>query len=291
MFRKRVGQLLSLLCSLSALGCVETSVGVSKGTPLPQFLAISRSYKAGGYRLSPGDQLTTRFYYNPQLDEDVQIRPDGHVSLSLVGEVMAAGKTTTELAAEVSQAYAKYFTKPSATIIVREFTGYRVFTSGQLRYPGQVSLVAGASTVLESLAISGGVTDEGTLTHVMLVRRLPTQREPMIAELDLAAALSGSDLSQDVELLPNDLIYVPRSGAADLNLAMQQYLFNNLNLTTGVGATTGWSLNQITRDDAAANSTRTQQAGRGTVITPPPTTTPTPMTPTQTTPVPGGGIR
>jgi len=214
-------------------GCTATSVSVSRATPLAQFLSASRAATPQTYKLVPGDQLTTRFYFNPQLDEDLQVRPDGNISLSLIGELRAAGKTAAELSSEITKAYAQYFVKPTAVVIVRQFTGYRVFTAGELRNPGQFSLVTGARTVLESLAASGGVTDTGTLTHVILIRRLPTQREPMVAELDVADALSGADPSQDVTLMPNDFVFVPRSGAADVNLALQQYLFRNFNLSTG----------------------------------------------------------
>jgi polysaccharide export outer membrane protein len=219
-----------LLC---AEGCTETSVGVSRATPLAKFLSASRAATPQAYKLVPGDQLTTRFYFNPQLDEDLQVRPDGNISLSLIGELRAIGKTAAELSSEITKAYAQYFVKPTAVVIVRQFTGYRVFTAGELRNPGQFSLITGARTVLESLAASGGVTDTGTLTHVILIRHLPTLREPMVAELDVADALSGADPSQDVALMPNDFVFVPRSGAADLNLALQQYFFRNLNLSTG----------------------------------------------------------
>jgi protein involved in polysaccharide export with SLBB domain len=207
------------LCTLLsfATGCTETSVSVSKSTPLRQFLALSRAATPPIYRLVPGDQVTARFYFNPQLDEDLQVRPDGN--------------------------NAQYFVKPTAVVIVRQFTGYRVFTAGELRAPGQFSLVTGARTVLESLAASGGVTDNGTLTHVILIRRLATQQQAMVAELDLADALSGSDPGQDVPLMPNDFVYVPRSGAADLNLAMQQYLFRNLNLATGASFGASYNIN------------------------------------------------
>jgi polysaccharide export outer membrane protein len=224
------------------VGCTELSVGVSRPTPLSQFMAASRSATGQVYRLVPGDQLTTRFYFNPQLDEDLLVRPDGNISLSLIGEMRAVGKTAGELSAEITKAYAQYFVKPTAVVIVRQFTSYRVFTSGELRNPGQFSLLTGARTVLDSLAASGGVTDNGTLTHVILIRRLPTQQHPMVAELDLADALSGEDPSQDVVLMPNDFVYVPKSGAAGFNLAMQQYLYRNLNLANSVGVSVGYQI-------------------------------------------------
>lgn len=232
---------LSFVLGLSSVGCVATSVGVSRATPLREFLTLSRSNQQA-YRCVPGDQLTVRAYFNPQLDDDVQVRPDGNISLSLIGEVRAGGKTPAELSQEITQAYAQYFVKPTAVVIVRQFTGYRVFTAGELRNPGQLSLVTGPHTVLESLASSGGVTESGTLTHVILVRRLPQMKQPMVAELDLAEAISGSDPTQDVALMPNDLVYVPRSGAADLNLALKQYLWNNLNFSSSAGFGANYNL-------------------------------------------------
>src|SRR5262245_20525743 len=92
--------------AVSAAACTALSVGVSRGTPLSQFLAQSRASVTQVYRVVAGDQLTARFYYNPQLDEDFQVRPDGNISLSLIGELRAAGKTPSELSAEITNAYA-----------------------------------------------------------------------------------------------------------------------------------------------------------------------------------------
>jgi protein involved in polysaccharide export with SLBB domain len=183
-----------------------------------------------------------RAYYNPQLDEDVQVRPDGNISLSLLGDIHAAGKTASELSAEITKGYAEYFVKPTAVVIVRQFTGYRVFTAGELRLPGQFNILTGASTVLEAISASGGVTDNGTLTSIILVRHLPGQPAPMVAELDIADALSGDDPRQDVALMPNDFVYVPRSGMADFNEALQQYIWRNLNLSTSAGISASYTI-------------------------------------------------
>jgi len=222
--------------------CTELAVSVSRPTPLARFVQLSGAYKGQSYRLLAGDQLTMRCYYNPQLDEDIQVRPDGNISLSLVGELRAAGRTAAELSAEITRAYSQYFVKPTAVVIVRQFSGHRVFTAGEVNTPGQFSLLTGARTVLESISASGGITPDGTLTHVILIRHLPSQAKPMVAELNIANALSGDDPSQDVTLMPNDFVYVPRSGAADFNAAMQMYVFRNLNLGTSVSA--GYTINK-----------------------------------------------
>jgi polysaccharide export outer membrane protein len=232
-----------LAFSMPMVGCTELSVGVVRPTPLARFVQLSGAYQAVTYRVMIGDQLTMRCYYNPQLDEDVVVRPDGNISLSLVGEIRAAGRTAAELSGDITKAYSQYFVKSTAVVIVRQFTGNRVFTAGELRTPGLVNLLTGARTVLESIAASGGMTADGTLTHVILIRRLPSQARPMVAELNLAKALSGDDPSQDVQLMPNDFVYVPRSGAADFNYAIQQYVWKNLNMSTNLGVSAGYNLN------------------------------------------------
>jgi protein involved in polysaccharide export with SLBB domain len=109
----------------------------------------------------------------------------------------------------------------------------RVFVAGEVHAPGQFNLLTGGQTALQSIAEAGGVTDQGTLTHVILVRHLPGQPKLMVSSLDLTEALGGENSSQNISLMPNDMIYVPKSGMADFNLAIHQYLFNNLNLSTG----------------------------------------------------------
>ncbi|HEX5658728.1 MAG TPA: polysaccharide biosynthesis/export family protein [Polyangiales bacterium] len=226
-----------LALALSMVGCTGTRVQASEVTPLARVLAVSKPYLDRGYVIAIGDSVSTRCYFNPQLDEEVTVGPDGLISLSLIGQLTAAGKTPQELSSDLTKAYSVHFQRATAVVSVRSFAAYRVFTAGELRRPGMFSLVNNAGTVLESIAASGGATAEATLHRVILVRRLPSQREPMIARLDVASALSGVDPSQNVKLLPGDYVYVPRAGAAELNLGMRQYLLDNFNTTFQLGLT------------------------------------------------------
>jgi protein involved in polysaccharide export with SLBB domain len=228
--------LLLLLVVLGLSACTGTRVRASSSaTPLSRFLELSKPFADRTYRIVPGDTIGTRSYYNPQLDEEVQVRPDGNISLSLIGELRAVGKTAAELSADITKGYSQYFLKATAVVIVRQFNGHRISTAGELKQPGQFSTVTGARTVLESIAASGGATNEATLRQVILIRRLPNSSKPMVAQLDLSEALSGKDPTQDVALMPGDYVYVPRSGMAELNLVMRQYLLNNFNTSTFVG--------------------------------------------------------
>jgi polysaccharide biosynthesis/export protein len=228
---------LGLLLLTMVLGCSGLAVRAYRPVPVSDLLRRSRPYQATTYRLVPGDQLTTRFYFNPQLDEDVRVRPDGSISLSLVGDLPAAGRTVAQLSTDITNAYTRYFVKANAVVIVREFSEHRIFTAGELHHPGQLSLLSNARTVLESIAASGGLTDEAGINQVILIRRLPSEPQPLVAQLDLGKALSGEDPTQDVPLMANDFLYVPKSGVADMNLAMHQYVFRNLNLSTNASVT------------------------------------------------------
>jgi len=227
--------LAALALSLSLSACTGTRVRADRTTPLPRLLELSKPFTDRAYRLVVGDLMATRCYFNPQLDDELQVRPDGNISLSLIGELKAAGKTAAELSADISKAYAQFFLKSTAVVIVKQFNGHRISTAGELKLPGQFNLITGARTVLESIAASGGATSEATLRQVVLIRKLPNQAQPLVAELDVSRALSGKDPSQNVDLMPGDFIYVPRSGMAELNLVMHQYLLNNLNTTSYVG--------------------------------------------------------
>ncbi len=222
--------------AVSLSGCTAVSVGVSDGVPIQQMVSAGREISGRPYLIQPGDDLTVRFYYNPQLDEDLRVRPDGKISLSLVGELQASGKRPDQLSADVTNAYSHYFVKSTAVVILRHSADDVVFVAGEVHGPGQFNIEQGARTVLDCLALSGGVTDNATLRSVILVRRSAEGPKPLVSELDLSDALSGSDVNQNLALAPGDLIYVPKSGMADVNLAIHLFLLNNLNLSTSGGA-------------------------------------------------------
>jgi len=224
-----------ILIFLALTGCTTAS-DISErsivATPVGEGLALSNKSATSSYVLGVGDDLTVRFYFNPQFDEDVRVRPDGKMSLSPVGDLDAAGKTPDTVSQEITNAFAKYLAKPTAVVVVRRFANERAFISGQVQHPGLIDMQSGRQSVLQGIADSGGVTDSATLKQVILVRKLPNQVKPLVMELNLVNALNGTDPIQDVMLMPNDTVYVPRSGAASLNLAMRQYLWNNLNMST-----------------------------------------------------------
>jgi protein involved in polysaccharide export with SLBB domain len=168
-----------------------------------------------------GDSLDVRFYKTPELNLDkVPVRSDGKISLDLVGDVQAAGLGTDELSSNLAQAYSKELQDPQIAVIVRTFGG-QVFIGGEVNKPATLSFTDGL-TVLEAIQGAGGFNIEASLENVVLVRRAGDHYEGY--RLFLKKALTGDDYTQDVALQPNDVVYVPKSRIANLNLMVNQYI-------------------------------------------------------------------
>jgi protein involved in polysaccharide export with SLBB domain len=227
---------IATVCCLGAC-TTATDIGTVHATPLADALALSKPVQDQAYVIAPTDDLTVRFYFNPQLDEDLRVRPDGKISLSLVGELTAAGKAPAALSDEITASYARYLAKPKAVVLVRRFANDRAFVAGEVYRPGLIDMNMGRETALQSIASAGGVTDNATLADVVVVRRVPDRDQPLVLEVNLLHVLDGTHPDEDIALLPNDLVYVPRSGAAATNLALKQYFWNNLNLSNSAGFT------------------------------------------------------
>jgi len=176
------------------------------------------------YRISPGDRLNVKFFYNPDLSHEVLVRPDGRISLPLVHEVMAAGLTPTELTDELTSSYAKQIEQPEITVMVTAFGGQRMYVGGEVGAPGMREIV-GPTTALQAIAASGGFRDTARKEEVVLIRRGP-ENKPFVIALNLSKVENGTDLTQDVYLAPYDIVLVPKSNIADVNLWTQQYLTN-----------------------------------------------------------------
>ncbi len=214
---------LTLCVGLSALcGCyyrVTTD-------PLP---AAERSAAAPiapvPYTIQIGDHLGVKFYQNPDLNEEVIVRPDGKISLQLIGEVQAAGVEPGTLQAQIARAYLGELATPRVVVLVREL-GAQVFIGGEVKTPGAIPLTANL-TLVQAVQQAGGFLETAHLSQVVLIRRDAAGQLTGHA-IDVRPIIGGLEASEDVPLQPFDLAYVPRSKIADVNLWVKQYISNNL---------------------------------------------------------------
>jgi protein involved in polysaccharide export with SLBB domain len=177
------------------------------------------------YRIEPNDVLDIDFYLNPEFNDEQTVRPDGKISLRLVGEVQAKGRTPGELAQELDKAYAHELYSPGVTIHVKSTPSRLVYVDGQVTRPGAFTMEPRMSA-FQAVAEAGGITEDAALANTILIRR-DACGTPAGIKLDLASASIGSGSDQDPGVVAGDIIYVPRSKIADVNLFVMQRIFSS----------------------------------------------------------------
>lgn len=200
--------------------------------PLPADARAATAPVVRPYVIQVADHLGIRLYDHPDLSEDVVVRPDGRISLQLVGDVQAAGVEPSALAARLESAYRSEFATPRVTVLVREL-GARVYVGGEVAKPGPVPLSANL-TLVQAVQEAGGFLPSAHLSQVVLIRR-DAEGRPTGYALDVRPVIGGLDPAKDVPLQPYDIAFVPPSKIADVNLWVKQYIRDNLPIQPGLG--------------------------------------------------------
>jgi polysaccharide export outer membrane protein len=216
---------LTLLWTITALLLFTSCSAVVKTSGPLESLPVS-NVPAQDYKIQVGDALDIKFFYHPELNESVVVRPDGRISLQLVHEVQASGLTPETLRENLRGKYEPQISKPEIAVIVRSFNAQKVYVDGEVAKPGLVPLV-GSMTILQSIASAGGLKDTARSNEIILIRRGPENR-PASLLVNVEKAIDGSDPSQDLSLQPADIVFVPKSPIANVNQWVDQYIRRNI---------------------------------------------------------------
>lgn len=184
-------------------------------------------YPAQEYKISYGDQLDIKFFYNKELNDQVTVRPDGRISLILVGDIMAVGLTPQELTNTLKEKYSGELAQCELTVIVRSFGSNKVFVDGEVTTPGLHDIVGPMMTVRQAIAKAGGMLKTARGKEIIVIR-MTSNNKPVIMTTNIDKVNEGTDLSQDLLIAPYDVVYVPRSPIANVNVWVEQYLKNNM---------------------------------------------------------------
>jgi polysaccharide biosynthesis/export protein len=231
MMKKVVG--ISFLTLFFLCSCAPV---VKNPTPITSpGIQTTYAYTEQEYRLQIGDQLDLKFFYNPELNEQVTVRPDGRISLQLVHEIIAVGLTPQELTDLLTKKYAPELKKPEITVIVRSFSAQKIYVDGEVTKPGMVPLI-GFMSVLQAISQAGGMKDTARTSEVVIIRR-GENHNPLVGKVNLDNAINGTDMGQDIILSPFDIVYVPKSTIANVDVWVDQYIRKVLpiSITTGLG--------------------------------------------------------
>jgi polysaccharide biosynthesis/export protein len=162
------------------------------------------------YKIGPLDQLNIIVWRNTELSANVTVRPDGRISVPLVEDVMAAGKSPGELAKEVEQTLSRVVRDPAVTVIVSGFQGVY---GDQIRIVGEATRPQAVPfrqnmTILDVMIQAGGLTDFADGNAAVLVRGAEGGKQYSVRLKDL---LKRGDISANVQVRPGDIVIVPQS--------------------------------------------------------------------------------
>lgn len=160
-----------------------------------------------GYIIGPEDILAINVWKEPDISRSVPVRSDGAISLPLVGEVQAGGKTTVELEQEITAKLRTYISEPVVAVMVEEMRSKRFNVLGQVAKPGSYLLTSN-TTVLDAIALAGGFRDFAKQKSIYVLRKNPDGSETRLP-FNYKDAVKGKNVEQNVKLLPRDSVVVP----------------------------------------------------------------------------------
>lgn len=161
------------------------------------------------YVIGVADRLSIRVWKNPELNTDIEVRPDGTITMPLLGDVRAVDITPTELKKEIGKALSQYIKEAGAvvTVAVTEVNAYKVTVSGNVLQPGVYSSRQ-FLTVADAVALAGGPNRFAKVNEVVLIRPNPkggVRRIPV----DYEAIQKGEQLRQNLVLVRGDTLFFP----------------------------------------------------------------------------------
>jgi len=158
------------------------------------------------YRIGLGDVIEVQVWKEPDLSRQVKVRLDGRISLPLVGDIQAAGRTPDEVAVAIKERLTKYITEPAVSVILVESTSRRYYVIGMVNQPGEFAIDY-PITVLQAIAKAGGFQEWAKKDRIVIVRR--TGDREQLLPFNYEAVIKGANPGQNLIVAPGDTIVVP----------------------------------------------------------------------------------
>lgn len=199
---------LRALLLLLALGPLAGCAGAG---PTASEAHAPRSVTSADYVIGPGDVLNVFVYHAPDLSATLPVRPDGRISVPLIPDVQASGKTPSELGHDISQRLEKYVKEPNVTVMVTSFTGpfdRQIKVVGEAVQPTAIPY-RDHMTLLDVMIEAKGLTRFAAGNRAEIVRGTGATRATI--PVHLSSLLRDGDISQNVEMRPGDTLIIPQT--------------------------------------------------------------------------------
>ena len=198
----RLGWVGIALVALLVVGC--------ESLPAPADAGDRASVNVEEYRIGADDKVQVTVWRNPELSVAAPVRPDGKISVPLIGDVEAGGRTPNEVAESIKKQLAVYIRDPNVAVIITELKSHeflsRVRVTGAVRTPKSIPYRQGM-TVLDVILEAGGANDFASANRTKLYRKTKDKTE--VFEIELGNILNKGRLETNLYLRPGDVITVP----------------------------------------------------------------------------------
>ncbi|MEW6380107.1 MAG: polysaccharide biosynthesis/export family protein [bacterium] len=181
------------------------------------------------YRIGAEDVLAISVWENEHLNREVTVRPDGKISFPLLDDIKVEGLTAMEVKEIITKGLTRYMSKPEVTVAIQKIGSLKVYIMGAVSSPGMLSLQR-KTNLLQLLAMAGGLTltENADLEKAYILRnnqRLPVNFSQLVEE---------GDTTQNVDLLPDDVIYIPDSFARRITVTGEVKSPQTINFKNGI---------------------------------------------------------
>jgi protein involved in polysaccharide export with SLBB domain len=210
----------------------------------PEAFQGSVSEPKRDYILQIGDVIDIKFYYDSNLNETVTVRPDGKISLQLIGELNAADQIPSELNKIIVNKYSKFLKDPEIIVIVKEFGGQKIYVGGEVMQPGVIGF-KGKTTVLQAIVNAGGFKETARQKSIVVISRGKGDTS-VTRKIDLRDIISGKANGKEVFVKPFDVIFVHKTLIAEVDKFVDQYIKQVIPVNTTAGFNYGIFKNMVT---------------------------------------------
>jgi polysaccharide biosynthesis/export protein len=176
----------------------------------------------GDYTLGPEDVIEISVYEQPDLSRSVTVRPDGKITCAYIGDVLVDGLTPMETAAKIKEELSVLVRDPVVTVTLLAFRSKKVYILGEVRSPGAYPLTS-KMNVFDATATAGTMTVNSDPSKVRVVRP-STTGDPRVFEVNLSKVIKKGDASENFDLEPGDIVFVPKNGLAQVSFDLEQIL-------------------------------------------------------------------
>lgn len=204
-----------LLCAAAAWAQAHpkaTTTAALPNRPASQPLAAGTSTSPDpatrdGYVIGPEDVLAINVWKDPEVSGSVPVRPDGRITVPLLGDLVASGQTPSQLAAEIRGKLKSYMLDPEVQVIVTQVRSHSFNIVGKVTKPGVYDL-AKPTTVLDAVALAGGFQDFAKVSKIYVLRKMPDGSQKLFP-FNYKQVIRGRLLDQNIELQNGDTVVVP----------------------------------------------------------------------------------